>query len=165
MDKICPGCEQPILDGEPRDTRGAMFGECWHFECGQRAGSQGPGRQLTVLIARPVEAPPKKMRAYARREEGKPGRLARKIAERLIEDGYALNCSPEQAVISRIRPGAHQRSEGAWSWYLAYLNGDVLYPAVAGDVGSQYPASQIAQAKRLSYYQSPGGLTLSPLAD
>lgn len=79
-------------------------------------------------------------------------RLARRLQRRLEAEG--LNLTP--FVIQRTRAGPRQRAAGAWSFELLPVTGSRL--TVNGRprrVGSEWPASAVASAKRLSHAITP----------
>ncbi len=84
--------------------------------------------------------------------------IAYRIVEKLIEAGIEFPGGPENAEIRRTRAGRHQRSCGAWSFFLWCKDGSHLYPMI----GSQYPASLIA--KGFTVYRSPwADINLDPI--
>ena len=66
--------------------------------------------------------------------------LITKICAHFRENGYDLN--PEDWEIQRTYAGRHQRSAGAWSWYLQSIGADW----VAGGYGSPWPATLCAKS-------------------
>ena len=66
---------------------------------------------------------------------------------------------PEQITICRTRAGRHQKSVGAWSWYLVDGEGGDL------GIGSAWPATDIVRSRTISWYVSPqctGDVVLFP---
>lgn len=63
----------------------------------------------------------------------------------LIDDG-------ERVCISRLYPGHHQRSVGAWSW-----EAQSELRANTRGIGSQWPVRDILSAEKVSIYTDPWG--------
>jgi hypothetical protein len=86
--------------------------------------------------------------------------LAERIVSGLAAQGIDWPGGPANAVIRRTRAGRHQRSAGAWSWFLWHVN-DVegaLFPSV----GSQWPASRIARGFVASHNKAFHSWDLDP---
>ena len=79
--------------------------------------------------------------------------LAYRIAELLEKRGYSWPGGPENAKIRRTYAGRHQRSDGAWSWYLDAVQG--LAPM---SIGSQWKATTVVNPKNeVVVYITPWG--------
>lgn len=84
--------------------------------------------------------------------------LARKLAQRLIDEGHldGSEFPADRCYFQRSYAGHWQRSEGAWSWTLGYLNehGMITHGPI---IGSQYSASVVMKWKTWDLYTSHGG--------
>ncbi len=81
------------------------------------------------------------------------------IAEQIVkklQDRWDIKFTGKPS-IHRTRAGRHQRACGAWSWYLW---SDDDHNPHRGNIGSQYPAKQIA--KGFTVYDGIGGIDLDP---
>ena len=74
-------------------------------------------------------------------------RLARRLKRRLEAEGIDM---PSHIVIDRTHAGRHQRAQGAWSWQLATIRDDGVLNLI--NLGSQYTATEVASAARLSFW-------------
>lgn len=67
--------------------------------------------------------------------------LTARLLARLRAEGLAI---PEGARVERTRAGRHQRSAGAWSWYLLDADGSEL------NIASQWPVGELVKAARIT---------------
>jgi hypothetical protein len=74
-------------------------------------------------------------------------RLTRRIVKMLEEYGQTWPGGTENAKIQRTHAGHWQRSSGAWSWYLRPVDLDNNDGHAFPDVGSIWPATEIANPK------------------
>lgn len=79
--------------------------------------------------------------------------LLEKLVKIFVDGGYELGPSINWK-LKRVYAGHHQRSAGAWSWYLHYI-GEGQPPTGIHEFGSQYPAKLCASHPSPSLYLNP----------
>lgn len=89
-------------------------------------------------------------------------RTCQKIVVTILRLGIVKDVPPD-IEISRTRAGRHQRSAGAFSWFL-YSPRDIHHPA-SSSIGSQYPAREIARCTRVESSDFYGDTQLDPCDD
>lgn len=76
--------------------------------------------------------------------------LVEALIQKFADAGHELPGDPDDYEIKRTRAGRHQRSAGAWSWFL-WHPWDSGLAGQASQFGSQWPAGKCAKAKTSIY--------------
>lgn len=88
-------------------------------------------------------------------------RTVRKLFDLLKSSGYQIPGTADDWKIRRTYAGRHQRSVGAWSWYLEWV-GDIKHGSWSGAIGGYWPAKQCAKNGASVTTEFNGSISIDP---
>lgn len=89
-------------------------------------------------------------------------RTCRRVVAHVLRLGIVEDAPPDTC-IRRTRAGRHQRSAGAFLWFL-YSPGNIHHP-ISSRIGSQFPATEVARCTRVESSDAYGDVHLDPCND